>query len=369
LVNCYKMVSRMQKKPITVLVTGGGAPGIAGTLYALRNNPDGVQVRVITCDMRDEVIGKYLADEFYVVPSGESPDFIDALLEVASRRNVDVILPQVTQELLPLAENLPRFDAHGISLAVAQRASIERANDKWMVLEAARACGVPCPEGILTCSEVELVQAVKALGYPGRKVVVKPRLSNGLRGLRILSEELWDVTRFLKEKPGSLEIRLDELLAILRNGRWPELIVQEFLPGAEYTVDVFRGRHGAVAIPRLREEMRSGITFRARVELRADLEQFALQLAEELDLRYAFGFQFKLSEEGIPKLLECNPRVQGTMVTAVFAGCNIIWWAVKEALGEEVIPNKPSRSVDGMRFIRYWGGLAIYGNGKTAGPI
>lgn len=359
----------MRKKPITVLVTGGGAPGIAGTLYALRNNPDGVQVRVIACDMRDEVIGKYLADGFHVVPSAESPDFINALLEVADRRDVDVILPQVTRELLPLAENLPRFEAQGIAVAVAQRASIERANDKWTVLEAARACGVPYPESMLTYSEVELVQAVRAFGYPARKVVVKPRLSNGLRGLRILSEDLWDVTRFLKEKPESLEIRLDELLAILRNGRWPELIVQEFLPGAEYTVDVFRGRYGAVAVPRLREEIRSGITFQARVELRADLEQFALQLAEELDLRYAFGFQFKLSEEGVPKLLECNPRVQGTMVTAVFAGCNVIWWAIREALGEKVVPNKPKQSANNMYFIRYWGGFAVYGDGKTAGPI
>jgi len=359
----------MWNKSITVLVTGGGAPGIAGTLYALRNNPDGVKVRVIVCDMRDEVIGKYLADKFYVVPSAESPDFIDALLEVADHADVNVILPQVTRELLPLSENVHRFEAQGIAVAVASKTSIERANDKWMVLEAAKACGVPCPEGVLTYSEIELVQAVKAFGYPAKKVVVKPRLSNGLRGLRILSEELWDVTRFLKEKPGSLEIRLDELLTILRNGRWPELIVQEFLPGAEYTVDVFRGHHGAVAIPRLREEIRSGITFQARVELRADLEQFALQLAEELDLRYAFGFQFKLSEEGIPKLLECNPRVQGTMVTAMFAGCNVIWWAVKEALGGKVVPNKPSSSVNGMRFIRYWGGLAVYGDGKTAGPI
>jgi len=359
----------MRKKSIAVLVTGGGAPGIAGTLYALRNNPDGVPVRVIACDMRDEVIGKYLADEFHVVPSAESPDFINALLEIAVREDVDVILPQVTQELLPLAENISLFEAQNIAVAVAQKASIERANDKWTVLEAARACGVPHPKAMLTCSEVELVQAVRAFGYPARKVVVKPRLSNGLRGLRILSEDPWDVTRFLKEKPGSLEIRLEDLLVILRNGRWPELIVQEFLPGAEYTVDVFRGRHGAVVIPRLREEMRSGITFRARVELRADLEQFALQLAEELDLRYAFGFQFKLSEEGIPKLLECNPRVQGTMVTAVFAGCNVIWWAVQEALGEKVVPNKPSQSIDNMRFIRYWGGLAVYDNGKTGGPI
>jgi len=359
----------MRNKIIRILVTGCGAPGIAGTLYALRNNPDYAHVRIIACDMRDEVIGKYLADEFYIVPSADSPDFIDTVLEIAHRTNANVILPQVTRELLPFSENLHRFEAEGIALAVAKSSSIVRANDKWAVLEAARACGVPYPEGVLTHSELELVQAVKAFGYPDRKVVVKPRLSNGLRGLRILSEDLWDVTRFLKEKPGTLEISLDQLLAILRNGQWPELIVQEFLPGAEYTVDVFRGHHGTLAIPRLRKEIRSGITFQAKVELRADLEKFGLQLAEELDLRYAFGFQFKVSEEGVPKLLECNPRVQGTMVSAMFAGCNVIWWAVREALGEKVIPNKPSPNMDGMRFIRYWGGIAIYGDGKTAGPI
>lgn len=357
------------KEVITVLVTGGGAPGIAGTLYALRNNPDGTRVKIITCDMRDNVIGKYLADAFYVIPPAESPDFVEALLEIAIRERVDVLLPQVTRELPLLTEHISRFETQNIAVAVAPKDAIERANDKWSILQIAKACGVPGPQSQLTSSEDELKRAVEELGYPEKKVVVKPRLSNGLRGLRILSKETWDVDRFLREKPGSLEISLEELIAILRNGQWPELIVQEFLPGEEYTIDVFRGRYGAVAIPRLREEIRSGITFRAKVELRDDLQVFALRLADELNLRYAFGFQFKLSDEGIPKLLECNPRVQGTMVTTVLTGCNIIWWAIKEALGEKVIPERPKLKANNMQFIRYWGGLAIYDDGKKVGPI
>lgn len=357
------------RKRITILITGGGSPGIAGTLYALRNNPDGVKVRTIACDMRDGVIGKYLVDKFYVIPPAESPTFIETILDIARRENVDVILPQVTRELLPLARNLQKFENEGIAVAVAQEHVIKQANDKWEVLKVAQSCGVPAPKSVLASSRSELLHAVATFGYPQQKVVVKPRMSNGLRGLRILSDEPWDVQRFLSEKPSSLEISLDGLVSVLQRGDWPELIVQEFLPGEEYTIDVFRGRRGAVAVPRLREEIRSGITFRAKVELRRDLQTFALKLAEELDLRYAFGFQFKLSDTGVPKLLECNPRVQGTMVTAMFAGCNVIWWAVKEALREKVIPNKPERKADGMRFIRYWGGLAVHNERKTAGPI
>lgn len=357
------------KQMITVLVTGGGAPGIAGTLHALRHNPDGTMVRIITCDMQSDAVGKYLANAFYVIPPAESPEFVKALLEISTNEHVDVILPQVTRELLPLAENASLFEKHGIKIAIASKASIEQANDKWTVLQVAKKCKVPCPESVLTKTEEELLQAVQWLGYPQRKVVVKPRLSNGLRGLRILSEELWNVSRFLTQKPDSLEMPLNGLLAILRNGEWPELIVQEFLPGPEYTIDVFRGQHGTIAIPRLREEIRSGITFKAKVELRSDLQLYVTKLAEELDLKYAFGFQFKVSGEGTPELLECNPRVQGTMVVSVFAGTNVIWWAIKEALGEKVQPEEPRPHVDGMRFIRYWGGVAIYGDGKTAGSI
>jgi len=351
----------------TVLVTGGGAPGIVGTLYALRKNPDKSQVRVIACDMRDEVIGKYLADGFYKIPSAEDPDFVGALLSIAEREHVDVVLPQVTRELLPLSKERDRFQTRGIAIALATREAIQRANDKYLLVEAARSCGVPHPRSILTRSEKELVEAAKSLGYPKEKVVAKPRVSNGMRGLRIVCEELWDVQRFLTEKPDSVEIRLEELVAILRRGRWPELIVQEYLPGPEYTIDVFRGQASAVAVPRLREEIRSGITFRARIEMREDLKEFALSLAEELGLRYAFGFQFKLSKEGIPKVLECNPRVQGTMVAAVFAGCNVIWYAVKEAIGETVTVTK-SMLNDGVEFIRYWGGIAI-DEGRKLGSI
>lgn len=358
----------MSLKRVTVLVTGGGAPGSVGTFYALRNNPSGTPVTIISCDMRGDAVGKYLADKFYVVPSGRAPDYLDAMLEIVERDHVDVVLPQTTDELSALASHVEEFHSRGVKVAIPPIQSVERANDKWRVLEAAKARGVPLPKSFLTFSEKTLVKAVNALGYPDKKVVVKPRVSSGLRGVRVLSEEIWDVERFLREKPEPMEISLRDLIPILRRGKWPELIVQEYLPGPEYTVDVFRGQGGVIAIPRLRKLVRAGITFQGEVDFRKDLQSFALDLAEELNLWYVFGFQFKLSTEGIPKVLECNPRVQGTMVISVFAGYNIIWWAVKEALGEGVtLPNDGESN--GLQFIRYWGGIAVEKNGTIIGAL
>lgn len=353
-----------KNSPLTVLVTGAGAPGIAGTIHALKHNPNNIPIRIVAVDMREEAVGKYLADTFYVVPSAQDPAFISVLLEIVKKEYVDVILPQVTLELLPLTQNREQFESVGAKVVVSSYSAIQKANSKLQVMRAAEQIGVPYPQYQMTTSEQELIRAVNSFNYPAAKVVVKPPVSRGMRGFRIISAQPWDVKRFLEEKPSEVEISLEELIAILRRGSWPELIVSEYLPGAEYTVDVFRGRYLKVAIPRRRVQIRSGITFQSLTELRNDLIEYSFALAEYLDLRYCFGFQFKCGEDGTPKILECNPRVQGTMVAGVFAGFNLIYYAIKEAIGEPPDSFASRDLRDGLRFLRYWGGIAVYeGNG------
>ena len=94
--------------------------------------------------------------------------------------------------------------------------------------------------------------------------------------------------------------------------------------------------------------------------MRQDLIDYSLRLAERLELQYCFGFQFKLAEDGTPKILECNPRVQGTMVAGGFAGFNLIYYSIREAVGDPIKNFDPARLRDGLEFIRYWGGLGIH---------
>jgi len=90
-------LKRVREK-ITVPITGSVSPGIAETIYSLRKSPENVDVRIVTCDMRDNVVGKYLADAFYVVPQAQDSGFINAVLEICEKEDVDVILPQVTSD-------------------------------------------------------------------------------------------------------------------------------------------------------------------------------------------------------------------------------------------------------------------------------
>lgn len=340
------------------MVTGAGAPGLPGTLYALRHNPDGRAVRVIGVDIESDIAGQYLVDTFFTVPPPESPAYVPAMRRICAQESVAVILPQTTREIVALSEERDEFSRAGIGVMVSDACVIRIANDKWELISKAKEIGLPCPATFLARSEEELITCALDLGYPQRPVAVKPPVSNGMRGVRILTSGHWNVSRFLAEKPSGLEISLDDLLCIFRRGPgWPEMIVMEYLPGAEYTVDAFRGATLEIALPRLREAVRSGITFRSSSEFRGDIREQSLCLAQRLGLRFVFGFQFKLDAKGVPKILECNPRIQGTMVASAFSGANLIWFGVKELLGEPV--EADALTICPSSFYRFWSGVGL----------
>jgi len=63
------------------------------------------------------------------------------------------------------------------------------------------------------------------------------------------------------------------------------------------------------------------------------------------------GLQFRRDENGVPKLIESNPRVQGTIVLCTASGYNMVYNSVKLALGESPMPFEPKW---GTKMVRYW---------------
>jgi carbamoyl-phosphate synthase large subunit len=175
-----------------------------------------------------------------------------------------------------------------------------------------------------------------------------------MRGLRIIDESINLKDSFYNEKPSGVFLKMKNLQEIL-GAEFPDLLVMEYLTKEEYTVDALNADNLTI-IPRTRDLIKSGITFNGTVEKNEKIIEYSEKLSRRIGLEYAYGFQFKLDDSNVPKLLESNPRIQGTMVLAAFAGANIIYGAVKHALGEEV------QKFDiqwGTKILRYWGGLGI----------
>ena len=213
---------------------------------------------------------------------------------------------------------------------------------------------IPVGKFVQINNRKDLITEAEKLGWPENKIVVKPPSSNGSRGVRIIDESINQKDMFFNEKPTSLYTSLRNLKNLLGN-KFPVLILTEFLPGIEYTVDIFNNTP-VIAIPRKREQIKSGITFRAVLEQKKEIINFSKKLTDVLNLDFCVGLQFKMDEKNVPKILECNPRVQGTMVLSTLAGANIIYSSVKKVMGEKI----PEFDINwGTSFIRYWGGVSI----------
>lgn len=339
---------------LNILITGAGAPGIKGTVYSVKNNFDDRRINIIGTDASDNVIGKYLCDRFYQIPKASHAEYITKLYSICEKESVNVVLPQNTAELITLSKNKNKFESFGTKIALSDNGPIVIANDKYKLMTLSRDIGVPTPEYYLANSFDELLSFSKILGWPEKQVVIKPPISNGMRGVRIISESIDLKETFYSEKPNNLYIHMEYLKSILGD-KFPPLLVMEYLPNEEWTVDVLSGDDITV-ITRTRDAIRSGITFEGTCKKNNEIIRYSKMLTEEIGLKYAFGFQFKLDENDTPKLLESNPRIQGTMALSTLAGANVIYGAIKYALGEKV----PEFDISwGTRIIRYWGGLGI----------
>lgn len=344
-------------RDIRVIVTAAGAPGAPGIMKSLRLNGER-KIEIVGTDMDPDAVGLLMAERGHVVPAGTDPQFVPTMLDLAEKEQVDVILPLATYELMSFSENIARFEEIGVKVPVSKPDALRTANDKGLLYEFVREHSLPSPESIMVSSYDEFERAVQKLGYPEDPVCLKPRIGKGSRGFRILDADVDRYDLLMNYKPNHTISTLEEISPILREADpFPRLVVMEHLPGVEYSVDLLlRDGTPLAVLPRPREVTKLGISFMGRIEKNSELEDLASRIAKEIGLEYNINMQFKYSKERVPKIIEINPRVSGTIVMCTGAGVNLPYLGVKLALGEDIPPIQPRYET---RMIRYWGEIFI----------
>jgi len=352
-------------RDITVLVTASGAPGAPGIIKSLRLNGER-KIRIIAADMNRNSFGLFVAEKGYVVPPGTSDEYIPEMLKIAEKENIDVILPLSTYELMSLSKNKDKFVDLGTEVMVSDPEPLEIANNKGKLYEFLRERDIPTPDAITVESLSEFERSIFKFGYPDAPVCVKPQISKGSRGFRILRGDVDRLDLFLNSKPDSTITTFEEMISILENAEpFPKLVVMEYLPGKEYSVDLLvKNGEPLITIPRARDVIKLGISFIGTVEYNEEVAEMANKIIRAIGLDYNINLQLKYSSEGIPKIIEVNPRVSGTIVLCTGAGVNMPYLGVKMALGEE-IPQIQTKPKYGTKMIRYWDEVFITPDGAS----
>jgi carbamoyl-phosphate synthase large subunit len=334
-------------RDITVLVTASGAPGTAALLRALRTNGER-GVRIVGTDMSPQAVGRQFCDRFYVVPPGSDPGFVDAVLDIVRRENIDVVLPQSSFDLLGLAEARERFMA--TTVMVSPPEAVRTANDKAATYAVLERLGLRAPAWRKVTGGRALALAAQELGYPERPLCFKPVFSSGSRGFRILDATVDRAKQLIEERPGNLAMRLTDVIELLPEEGGPDLLVMELAQGRERTVDgIARSGQVVLAHAKTRESMRAGLAMYFETLNDHWLLEVAQRNVAELGIEYFFNIQLVGDH-----VIEINPRIS----TIVYQeDLNLPYLGVRTALGEithEELAQLSARVRPTRRALRYF---------------
>ncbi len=306
----------MTRARANVLVFPAGAENALEIHAALRHS---LHFRVFGGSSVDD--HARFAYEHYVggMPHLSEPDFIEGLNDTLQRLDIRVIFPTHDTVAVFMAEHRDRIRA-GVIVADARTARICR--EKRLTFDLFR--GTPfCPAIYADANAI-----------PCFPVFVKPNIGEGGRGAGLVND-----AAELAARPG-------------------DLVICEYLPGEEYTVDCFTDRHGALrfAGPRSRDRVRAGISVASRSrDLTPDIAGIAETINAALGFRGLWFFQLKRATDGTFKLLEVSSRAAGTMALYRQLGVNFPLLSAFDALGQDItiLPNPIGIELDRCLHNRY----------------
>lgn len=247
------------------------------------------------------------ADVGILVPTVGDVNYTPTLQNIVTQHNIGLLVPCTDLDLRTLARHRESYAKLGCRVMIGNEDSVMMCRDK------ARTSAVLQKAGLTPVRTVGMAEFRRDPFYP---CFVKPVRGSAGRGAALIQNE--------EELRTHMALYSDLL------------VVQEYLPGQEYTIDVYRDRQGIVrcVVPRQRLVVRSGEVEKG-VTIKDDvLIESAVRLAGQLgDLWGVFCCQCRRKDGSKPQFFEVNPRFGGGCVLSIAAGANLPRYLLEEVLG------------------------------------
>ena len=237
------------------------------------------------------------------VPFIDEPRFLDSFRSLIAREKIDLIFPAHDSVNLGLARVREKLSSTLIGSPLATIETCRVKSKTYALFEET----IRVPKMYGRASDIDR--------FP---VFLKPDVGEASRGVH-LARSLREVEFYLASNPG--------------------LLILEYLPGKEYTVDCFTDRKGHLHFVGARERVRiqNGISVNSKAVDSEDCRDIARAISARLTLRGAWFFQVKEGVDGGLGLLEIGPRVAGTMSLYRAMGVNFPLLTIYDALGRDVV--------------------------------
>ncbi|MGI6493207.1 MAG: ATP-grasp domain-containing protein [Pelotomaculum sp.] len=266
---------------------------------------------VIASDINSHCAGRYLADDFMLMPKVSDEKLWDKVTILLKKHGVDVVIPSLDEMLLGWAERKEHFRNMGVTIICSAASTIRVFQDKWLTYRFFSKNSIPTPATSLTQD------------YP----LLKPRYGRGAKGIKIASEPI-SMTGYIS---------------------------QEVVQGQEYTVDVLCNKDSKplYIVPRIRQGVKDGKSTGGVVIDHPGITDWVQRICQLSSFQGPINLQCFICDDGSIKFIEINPRVAGGMALGFAATENWIPLLVNHFVyGKEIANLKPIQY--GMMMRRYY---------------
>ncbi len=268
----------------------------------------GTELKIIGADITESAPALFFCDESRMVCRIREPEYIPQLLAVCEAEKVDCLIPTIDTDLLLLAQNKEKFEAIGTKVLISAVDKVSLCRDKRYTADYFMSVGLKSPIPVDDVSEYRM-------GYPA---FIKPKDgSSSVDAYKVNNEEE------LKEYSKKVK----------------DYIVQPFISGREFTIDIFCDYEGnpVYITPRERLAVRAGEVLKTRIHQDDTMIREMLQLIEDYKPCGQITVQLIQDEiTGDNYYIEINPRFGGGAPLSMKAGADSAKAVIRMLAGEKL---------------------------------
>lgn len=272
-----------------------------------------------------------------VVPMKDEK-YIENLLEICKKDQIDLLIPTIDTNLLVLSENKNKFEAIGTRVLVSESDNIRICRDKNNTSKFFENCGLKAPMPVNDWNKYKA-------GFPA---FIKTKDGSS------------SINAFKVENSKELEIYAQHI---------NDYIVQPFISGHEYTVDILCDWHGKpiFIVPRERIQVRAGEVLKTKICMDEQMIEESKKLCASFKPCGPMTVQLIRDDKGIDWFIEINPRFGGGAPLSMKAGARSSEVILKMLDGSKIGDYAVS---DGAIYSRFDQSVCITeGKGKNKGVI
>ncbi len=279
-------------------------------------------LKIYGADMAGTAPALAYCDYTRKVVAMKDPAYIDNLLEICKADEIDLVIPTIDTDLLVLSENRDRFESVGTKVLISSLDKIKICRDKNYTSKFFVENGLKAPMPVNDWTKY-------SAGYPA----------------------------FIKPKDGSSSInayKADDVNELkLYAEQVDDYIVQPFISGREYTIDVFCdwGGNPISIVPRERVQVRAGEVLKTRICMDEKMISETSTLCDAFKPCGPMTIQLIRDDIGTDWFIEINPRYGGGAPLSMKAGAKSAETVLQMIDGKEIAPQ--NIIADGAIFSRF----------------